>query len=672
MAGPGELLGQLDLEDLQFLASNVDKGDPQYSLIEQAISSKRGAQWKPDPGAKARNLERAGVEGGLAEQNYETAENPTRGMATKQLAGTAAMGLNLLPPVGRALEATGDLAQTLLPGQRENIAKVLPTPGSIERNIEEMPSQTLGSTVAGLAPIAGAAGLAGRTAQAASKAVLAPYTAPYSSVLEMAKRGMPGRPMLPHLAAGGASTLPVALGDKVYRQAEQAASGQPVEPMRVSDVTDPVAFGAAMGAVPGGAEALRNPRTKGGRIASKYAAAKESGTAKVVAEEEANVSPDAPEPPSPMERAEIERAESLGSAGRKVEEQFRVRNAGMRAEDQEQYRRGLRRGGVMEPFVDLEEPKPPTTQAGHDLYDMKPFHDKVAEIVERHGRSDTPELRTKLGDSLEDLRQRMGIFLQDRATAPDIRNAIKELHTFGKSSDAATRFPYNEIESELRSYAKNYIPGERELAAGYAKGASTREEGNRIVYGKGKETENIGERRKVAETPEGDDVPDIPPEEQRKGGKVLMSETSAGDTAPEYQRLRQLDPEYGDILDEAGMAKKAAEGRYAEREALEMSKFMPVDKWAHSAALVGAGMLPPPGGHKLSMATRGATHILPQFAQALRSRAAYRLPSNEALGATIPNLMLFSQQAQAARERIGSTSKDLVDKAKQQVAKLRQ
>ena len=481
-----EDLAGLSTEKLQFV---VDHGDPAgqlYPLAQQVLKS-RAAPVKPSVAMPLRPEQQAHIQREL-ETTARPLPLPHHGVAqgvADAAAGLAGGVYSGVPGLAPALEAGGELSDTLVPGQDPRF-NLLPRPGQIRQAMEESPQGPIvSSTLGAAAPLVGQAGLLGKGAQAASQAAMAPATSIYQNLAGKA----PG--LVRTLAAGAGTGTAIGAGEAAIRRLPaveqglgQAMHGQPVTaevpPLQFgSEIASPALGGLISSLLPAMSSWASNPNTIMGKRAQTFARDKASG-----AHQQEPLA-------SRMEgQAGIDQAKEI--ADRQYEDQMPALEAPVRALERQniagmkretdatlgdyQMRRGDAADETSKAITKKLEDKRAATRATREsemqdldqrtagkLLDTSGFFKKAQKLVNGYSSegASKPDVQVLLpnGRALARAAFELKDFLPESgATMRDFRNAIKYAKSKAQSGTDEQRWPYETLLGELKTHAKNVDP----------------------------------------------------------------------------------------------------------------------------------------------------------------------------------------------------------------------
>jgi hypothetical protein len=599
-----EQLGQLDLDELEFLQQAVSPQDPSFGMLSEAVKRKRNPALTPDRQAKVNKqyeetklpepgmLERAnnavagpldwlGKKTGIVpEDSNGTAADSSTLAGTgrniyKQLNATAAGAINSVPFAGRTMESLGDLEGSYLGSH------MLPRPGELSSIEEAAPSPTTAKVSGAVATMTGGLGRLASLPFEAGKALA-------SKVLGK----VPGAATVAGGALGGALQ---GAGDAAIRRVPASIAREPEDPIDwVHEVGAPTAMGGAF-AVPGAVAesathvpAERNPaKPTGGEIARRYATDRARGT-QFTPENEKSLQ-------NAIEQSKKSGEERVSEAvrkGRATEDEAAVAAkrsheddmARLDAESENEIaktataREGELRGrfdesrkgakGSLEKSLDEIEKETTDPATGKPMaFRTKPYFAKLREFVAEKARQDTanpsgePQGETHLGVGAEmsNMEAQLKGFLGDEASIRDYRNAIMAFQKKAESGTPLQKYAYTKAISMLRDHLAEVDPTGKvsEANNSYRQEATKRERTRGIVYGK--EGEKLGERTPESrfDNPDEDVAgPTITPQEELRGAYFLRKADSP-ELAPHADELRKYG--YGDLLDAIAEAKSSRE-----------------------------------------------------------------------------------------------------------------
>jgi hypothetical protein len=560
-------------QKLQFIVEHGDPSGQLYPLAQKVLASRV----KPSVAMPLRPEQQAHIDRELA-TTAQPLPLPHHGVAqgiadaVNGLAGGVYSGVPGLAP---ALEAAGELSDTLVPGQDPRF-NMLPRPGQIQQAMNESPQGPIVSSTLGAAvPLAGQTGLLGKTVQAGSAAALAPAAKVYQNLAGNA----PG--MARTVAAGSGTGTAIGAGEALIRRLPaieqglgQAVHGQPVTaqvpPVDVpNELMAPGAMGGISSLLPGISSWASNPNTIVGRRAQTFARDKASG-----AHQQEPLA-------SLMEgQAGIEQAKEL--ANRAYEDQYPVEAAPVKT--QERRTIGAMERDTKGALGDLEmakgqaaaeiEPKirgklqAQGKASGSDLQSTlnqleqegvtipsEGFLDRVREIVAKSSRSDTAntpnEIRTPYGDQLAGIEAQAKRYLKEGGTVADWRNFLKYVKASAESGTAEKTFPFKEIVGAVREHMGAAEPRLAEATARYREATTGQERASGMMY-RQDDLNALG--KKAAHTkldvPEAGDPfspESLTPREETAGRQRLIQmgdkSASAAARSPEVEELRKRFPD---------------------------------------------------------------------------------------------------------------------------------
>lgn len=637
--------------------------------------------------------------------------------AQDALAGMAGGLYSGVPGLAPALEAGGELSDTLFPGSQHG-PNLLPRPGQIRQAMEDSPQGPIVSSTLGAAvPLAGQAGLLGKTVQAGSAAALAPAAKVY--------QGLAGNaPGLARTVAAGAGTgAAIGAGEAAIRRLPaveqglgQAAHGQPVTAqVPPVDIANELAAPAAMGGIssllPGISSWASNPNTIVGRRAQIFARDKASG-----AHQQEPLA-------SLMEgQAGIDQAKEL--ANRSYEDQFPALESPVRADERhrigamEQDTKGalgdyqMRRGDAADEAAraitkKLEDQRSSTKSTRESemkdldqrtagkLLDTSGFFKKAKELVNGYSSEGASKPGEQVllpnGRALAAASDELKDFLPESgATMRDFRNAIKYAKSKAQSGTDEQRWPYETLLGELKTHAKNVDPTREDDGPGlYAQSnerfrdATTKQERTKqIVFGGPDEA-------KV----------DLSPQTEARGrqGLIQLGDTTASAAAkiphreelikygyePEIlemeQRLRDVDQlsyetqqahddavakvkaeTQSKLVDLSRELKPQTDAVLESKVAQEASKFR-LGSLTHPLTLAALGATTHSPAHAMALETLAADKIGNRISQPIASGIAANTPDAAAMRSSIPGMMGISSSVSGP-----AAAKSMVELARKQ------